>query len=147
MGSRPKLVDFHAHFLTPEVMRESAPRWLLSGFGTRPFQPPQEGSPRARQTAAMLDPALQLAEMDSRGVDVHVVSAATAVQGTDWAEPERQAELERTNNDTAARWVEHAPDRFVGTMTLPLRDVALALAELERAVDELGLHAVNLPAQ
>ena len=147
MNARPRVIDFHAHFLTPEVLRESAPRWILSGFGTRPFAPPEPGSPRARQTAAMLDPALQLAEMDERGIDVHVVSAATAVQGTDWAEPERQAELERLNNETAARFVAHAPDRFVGTFTLPLRDVGLALRELERAVDELGLRVANLPAQ
>src|SRR3954468_15515492 len=147
MGSSSKLADFHAHFLTPAVMREAAPRWILSGFGTRPFSPPEPGSPRARQTAAMFEPALQLAEMDARGIDVHVVSAATAVQGTDWAEPEHQAELERLNNDNAARWAAHAPDRFVGTFTLPLRDTQLALAELERAVDELGLRVANLPAQ
>src|SRR3954466_8769059 len=99
MGSSSKLVDFHAHFLTPEVMREAAPRWILSGFGTRPFAPPEAGSPRARQTAAMLDPALQLAEMDVRGIDVFALSAATAVQGTDWAESAHQAELERRNNE------------------------------------------------
>jgi len=95
----------------------------------------------------MFDPSLQLTEMDERGIDVHVVSAATAVQGTDWAEPARQAELERLNNDTAARWVAHAPGRFVGSFTLPLRDTDLALSELERAVDELGLRVANLPAQ
>src|SRR3954471_17693366 len=147
MNARPRVVDFHAHFLTPEVMREAAPRWILSGFGTRPFEPPEPGSPRARQTAAMFDPALQLAEMDERGIDVHVISAATAVQGTDWAEPAHQAELERLNNDNVARWVAHAPARFVGTSTLPLRDTNLALADLASAVDELGLRVANLPAQ
>ena len=44
MGSSSKLVDFHAHFLTPEVMREAAPRWILSGFGTRP----PNGAPLSR---------------------------------------------------------------------------------------------------
>ncbi len=147
MTSRTPVVDFHAHFLQPEVMREAAPRWILGSFGTRPFTPPEPGSPRALQTAAMFEPARQLAEMDERGIDLHVVSAATAVQGTDWAEPDHQAELERLNNDTAARWVAHAPGRFVGTFTLPLRDVDLALLELDRAVDELGLSVANLPAQ
>lgn len=141
------VVDFHAHFVQPDVMRASAPRWILSGFGTRPFEPPAPGSPRALQTAKMLDPGLQLADMDARGIDVHVVSASTVVQGTGWAEPAEQAELERRVNDEAARWVAHAPERFVGSFTLPLRDVELALAELDRAVDELGLRVANLPAQ
>jgi aminocarboxymuconate-semialdehyde decarboxylase len=140
-------IDVHAHFLHPEVMRESAPRWILSGFGARPFEPPPPGSPRALQTAKMLDPEQQLADMDARGIDVHVLSASTVVQGTAWAEPAHQAELERKANDEAARWVAHAPERFVGSFTLPLRDVDLALQELERAVDELGLRVANLPAQ
>ena len=141
------VVDFHAHFLQADVMRESAPRWILGGFGTRPFAPPPIGSPRALQTARMFDPALQLTDMDARGIDVHVVSAATAVQGTDWAEPEHQATLEQRSNDEAARWVAYAPERFVGAFTLPLRDITRALRELDRAVDELGLRVANLPAQ
>ncbi len=141
------VVDFHAHFLQADVMRESAPRWILGGFGTRPFAPPPIGSPRALQTARMFDPALQLTDMDARGIDVHVISAATAVQGTDWAEPEHQAALEQRSNDEAARWVAYAPERFVGAFTLPLRDITRALRELDRAVDELGLRVANLPAQ
>ncbi len=141
------VVDFHTHFLQPEVLRQSAERWILSGFGTRPFEPPPPGSPRALQTEKMLDPAEQLEDMGARGIDVHVLSSSTVVQGTAWAEPELQAELERKVNDEAARWVAHAPERFVGSFTLPLRDVGLALRELGRAVDDLGLRVANLPAQ
>jgi aminocarboxymuconate-semialdehyde decarboxylase len=140
------IVDVHTHFLDPAVMRESAPRWILSGFGAHPFEPPPPDSPRARQTAKMIDPALHLADLDALGVDVHVLSASTVVQGTAWAEPEQQALLERQTNDTCARWVAGAPDRFVGSFTLPLRDDALALAELERATGELRLRVANLPA-
>jgi aminocarboxymuconate-semialdehyde decarboxylase len=140
-------IDVHAHFVHPDVMRESAPRWILSGFGAQPFEPPPPGSPRARQTAKMLDPRAQLEDMDARRIDVHLLSASTVVQGTGWADPAHQAELERRVNDEAARWVAHAPDRFVGSFTLPLRDVGLALRELERAVDELALRVANLPAQ
>lgn len=141
------VVDFHAHFLQADVMRTCAPHWILSGFGARPFEPPPPGSPRALQTERMLDPALALADMDARGIDVHVVSSSTVVQGTGWAKPALQAELERRVNDEAARWVAGAPDRFVGSFTLPLRDIDLALEELERATGELGLRVANLPAQ
>ena len=141
------VVDFHAHFLAREVMVECAPHSVLTGFGAHPFEPPPPGSPRALQTAKMLDPALQLADMDARGIDVHVISASSILQYTGWAEPEHQAELERGSNDEAARWVGAAPDRFVGGFTLPLRDVGLALRELVRAVDELGLRVACLPSQ
>ncbi len=96
----------------------------------------------------MFDPALQLADMDARGIDVHVVSAATAVQGTDWAEPAHQAALEQRSNDEAARvgrLCTGAVRRRVHTPAPRYR--RLALRELDRAVDELGLRVANLPAQ
>jgi aminocarboxymuconate-semialdehyde decarboxylase len=141
------VIDLHTHFLEPVVMRESAPRWVLGAFGTREFAPPPPDSAQGQATRKMFDPAEHVADMDRNGIDRHVVSAATAVQGTDWAEPQHQAELERRNNDQAARWAAHAPDRLVGSFTLPLADVELALRELERATDELGLKVANLPAQ
>ncbi len=140
-------IDLHTHFLEPGVMRESAPRWVLSGFGTHAFAPPPPDSVQGQATRKMFDPAEHIADMDRLGVDRHVVSAATAVQGTDWAEPEQQAELERRNNDEAARWAAYAPARLIGSFTLPLSDTGLALRELERATDQLGLGVANLPAQ
>ena len=127
------VVDFHTHFLQPEVMMRSAPNGVLTGFGARPFEPLEPDSPRARQTAKMFDTSAVLADMDARGIDVHVLSSSTIVQGTGWAQPAEQAQLEAKVNDEAARWVALAPQRFVGSFTLPLRDIDLALAELERA--------------
>lgn len=141
------VIDFHTHFLEPEVMRECAPRWILSGFGARPFVPPPPESNAGQATPKMLQAHLHLADMEAAGIDRHVVSAATAVQGTDWAEPELQAQLERLNNDQAARWQAAFPDRLIGSFTLPLADIDLALQELERATGELSLRVANLPAQ
>ena len=140
------VVDFHTHFLQPEVMMRSAPNGVLTGFGARPFEPLEPDSPRARQTAKMFDTSQVLADMDARGIDVHVLSSSTIVQGTGWAQPAEQAQLEAKVNDEAARWVALAPQRFVGSFTLPLRDIDLALAELERATGELSLRVANLPA-
>jgi aminocarboxymuconate-semialdehyde decarboxylase len=128
-------------------MQEAAPHWVLSGFGTRPFERPAPNSERAQQTTKMLDPALVLPDLGQRGIDAHVLSASTVVAGTAWAEPEHQAELERRVNDACATWVASNPAHFIGTFTLPLRDDRLALAELERATGELGLRIAHLPAQ
>jgi aminocarboxymuconate-semialdehyde decarboxylase len=42
--------------------------------------------------------------------------------------------------------VRRHPTRFIGTATLPMQDIALACAELRRAVFELNAKAVMLPA-
>lgn len=135
------VVDFHVHVLQPEVQRRTGNRTVLGGWGTRGSGPDRQGS----RTRGMLDPELQLAAMDRRGVDVHVLSASLVAQYTGWAEPPEQAELERLSNDQIAAWVEAHPDRFVGLATLPLKDTELALSELHRCVD-LGFRGVNLPA-
>lgn len=93
----------------------------------------------------MVDAGLQLADMDRRGVDVHVLSASLIVQNTLWAEPSEQAELERLSNDQIAAWVAAHPHRFAGLATLPLKDTDLALSELARCA-ELGFGGVNFPA-
>jgi aminocarboxymuconate-semialdehyde decarboxylase len=141
------VIDFHTHFVQPEVVARSAPHSVLTGFGARPFEPPPASSMRGKQTALMADPMAVLADMEARGVDVHVLSASTVVQPIGWTDATEQAELARKTNDEAARWVDVAPRRFVGSFTLPLGDVDLALIELERANSQLGLRVANLPAQ
>jgi aminocarboxymuconate-semialdehyde decarboxylase len=42
---------------------------------------------------------------------------------------------------------QHPRPQLVGSLTLPLQDLELALGELERAHHELGLRVVQLPAQ
>ena len=140
------IIDFHTHFAEPTVMAECMPRSVLAGFGRREFAPPPDSS-RGAQLAKMLEPSAVLEDMDARGIDIHVLSSSTVIQYTSWAEPPLQAELERRVNDAAARWVAGAPKRFVGSFTLPLRDVALAMRELQRATGELNLRLANLPAQ
>jgi aminocarboxymuconate-semialdehyde decarboxylase len=94
----------------------------------------------------MLDPELRLADMDARGIDVQLLSSITVMQYTGWAEPSLQLELESRVNNAIAALCRTSPDRFIGTFTLPLRDLSLAMGELDRATEELGLEVANLPA-
>jgi len=87
----------------------------------------------------MLDPEQRLADMDERGIDIQVLSSSTVMQYTAWAEPPLQLELEARVNDAIAALCLKHPDRFVGSFTLPVRDIDLAVGETQRAVQELGL--------
>jgi predicted TIM-barrel fold metal-dependent hydrolase len=142
----PEKIDFHAHFLEPSVLHECGPRSVASGFGARPVEPPP-GSRFAEIHAKMLDPDLQVADLDRLGIDRSVISASLVVAGTAWAEPEHALELNGRLNDTAAEWVARHPTRLIGSFSLPLQNLELALGELERAVDRLGLRVANLPVQ
>ena len=76
-------------------------------------------------------------EMDQNGVEMMILSLnAPAVQ----AIPDRQRanEVAKKSNDMLAEWVQRNPGRFSGFAALPLQDVDLACAEMERCVNELG---------
>jgi aminocarboxymuconate-semialdehyde decarboxylase len=141
------VIDFHAHVLEPQVLARTLPNSVFGAFGARPEAArPEPGSRMALAHERMLDVGLRLADMDERGVDVQVLSSSTVMQYTAWADPELQLELEQRVNDAIAELCRSYPDRFVGSFTLPLRDVDLAVGETERAVRELGLRVANLPA-
>jgi aminocarboxymuconate-semialdehyde decarboxylase len=57
-------------------------------------------------------------------------------------EPDDAIALDRLGNDRVAEAVAKHPDRLVGLGSLPLHEVALAAAELERCVRDLGLRGV-----
>jgi aminocarboxymuconate-semialdehyde decarboxylase len=139
------IVDVHAHLLDPHALEVAGPHGAASGFGARPHIPPP-GTRFAEINAVMLDPARQVAAMDERGVDVHLVSAILAVTPTGWATPEVALDLNRRYNDRIADAVRDHPTRLIGAFTVPLQDLDLALAELARAHDELGLGVIQLPA-
>ena len=80
--------------------------------------------------------ALRLADMDSGGIDLQVIShVAPAAQGLAGAEGLACA---REANDQLAAAVRAYPDRFAGLATLPTADPQAAADELERATGELG---------
>jgi aminocarboxymuconate-semialdehyde decarboxylase len=143
----PRTIDFHAHVLEPHVFARTLPNSVFGAFGAHPEAARSEpGSRMAVAHERMLDPEKRLADMDERGVDVQVLSSIMVMQYTAWADPPLQLELEARVNDAIAALCVTYPERFVGSFTLPLRDVGLSLGETERAVRELDLRVVNLPA-
>jgi len=80
----------------------------------------------------------RLPEMDDAGIDMQVLSHTGPGLQVD-IEPELARENARFVNDHVAKIVSEHPDRFRGFAVLPLQDPAAAVAELERAVTQLGL--------
>jgi aminocarboxymuconate-semialdehyde decarboxylase len=141
----PQVIDFHAHVLEEECLRQAQGKTVLSGYGANPASVTRAANDVTRQK--MLDPQLHVADMARMGVDRNVISVSTVIQGTSWAHPQTDLRLNQRSNDRVAEWCAQHPDRFVGSFTLPLQDVELSLAELDRAVDQLGLRVANLCAQ
>jgi aminocarboxymuconate-semialdehyde decarboxylase len=136
----PVCIDCHAHFLDPQVLDAAEPFSPSNGFGK--FRFPRE-APMMRK---MFDPRLQIEDMDKRGIDRSVITSAAVIEGLSFAKGEQAAALNRRVNEVAADWVARHPKRFIGSFVLPLADLDLAAAELDRSYRN-GLKVANLPAQ
>jgi aminocarboxymuconate-semialdehyde decarboxylase len=139
---KPVVIDVHAHILVPEVMKVTYEQSQYAhrvagpgGSGPAPSMP----EPLLRR---MTEVPLRLAQMDETGVDIQVISPSIMQQCTYGLPPERALELERLGNDAVAEAVARHPDRLVGLGSVPLQDVALSTAELQRCLRELRLRGV-----
>jgi aminocarboxymuconate-semialdehyde decarboxylase len=89
------------------------------------------------------DPARRLEDCDRHGVDVQVLSTVP-VMFCYGARPEHAHDLARLLNDHLAGVVRRYPRRFAGLGTLPMQAPDLAVRELERCVQDLGLRGVEV---
>jgi aminocarboxymuconate-semialdehyde decarboxylase len=141
-------IDIHAH-LTPQcfwratenggdwhsIKREKDARGTevaLVGKGR------QSLPPRARWT-----PEERLADMDSLGVDVHVVSTYVGFYNYQLDTAVALA-TSKAINDEIAGMTRQWPQRFAGLGTVPMQDVKVAVSELERCMTQLGLKGVEI---
>ena len=83
-------------------------------------------------------PDERIADMDSLGVDVHVLTTWVGLYNHH-LDADVCIATSRDCNDDVAQLVKSHPDRFAGLATLPMQDVKAAIAELERSMGELGL--------
>jgi aminocarboxymuconate-semialdehyde decarboxylase len=144
----PLRIDLHTHIL-PERWPDLAQRYGCGGFVQLEHHEPG----RARMEidgrcfrvieSNCWSPERRLEECDRDGVDVQVLSTVP-VMFSYWAEPEHALDLARLLNDHIAGVVERYPTRFVGLGTIPLQSPDLAVRELERCVEQLGLAGVQI---
>jgi aminocarboxymuconate-semialdehyde decarboxylase len=140
-------IDIHCHIVTPEA------ELLVKDL----FTPEKEPFFRfataetlrinqqlfARLRPKLTDPQERLKDMDRMGIAIQALSPGPN-QFYYWTDGELGGKLARLQNDRVAELVRSHPDRFVGMGTLPLQDMQKALRELERIVQELGFHAIEI---
>lgn len=125
-------IDIHAHISPEGYIRavEQGEEWYgISGMSHQFHQ----AVPRTMWT-----PEQRLADMDSLGVDVHVLSTNAVFYSYD-RDANTVAAMDRECNDYVSQLTRDHPDRFAGLANLPMQDVAAAATELERAMTQLGM--------
>ena len=141
-------VDLHAHGLQPAVQALIAgePGNLRqSELDLRSFGAESSAVNRAqlaRLGPLLVDPAQRLAAMDRAGVDVQLVSPMPLYHS--WAGEPLARRITALTNEGIGGLVASHPDRLRGLGTVPLQHPELAVAELDRAVSELGLAGVQI---
>ena len=80
----------------------------------------------------------RIREMDENGIDIMILSLnSPAVQAI--CDAQKALDTARVANDKLAEAIEKKNNRFRGFAALPMQDPEMAIAELRRAVLELGL--------
>lgn len=89
------------------------------------------------------DEKARIKDMDATGVSMQVLSTIPVLFNY-WAKPQDGLETSRFLNDHIAGIVAKDSDRFTGIGTIPLQDVDLAIGEMERCVQELNMHGLEI---
>jgi aminocarboxymuconate-semialdehyde decarboxylase len=141
-------IDVHAH-LTPQcfwLATENGGDWhtLKRETDARGMEYALVGGRRqALPPRAKWTPEERLADMDSLGVDVHVVSPYVGFYNYHLP-VEVAGATSAATNDEIAGMIRTWPERFAGLGTLPMQDVKAAIAEMERCMTRLGLKGVEI---
>lgn len=89
------------------------------------------------------DPNERLNDCDHHGVTVQVLSTVPVMFGY-WAKAADTLNLAQLLNDHIASVCREHPNRFVGLGTVPMQDETLAIKELERCMNELGMAGIQI---
>jgi aminocarboxymuconate-semialdehyde decarboxylase len=122
-----RTIDIHAH-LTPHcLLRARSNGTALHGIDPNEF---------ARGRLRDISPEQRIADMDRLGVDVHVVSCEPQMYLYEH-DVSSVAPLHRECNDEVHAMSVAYPDRLSGLAILPMQDIDIAIAELDRCVNDL----------
>ncbi|MFZ4059427.1 MAG: amidohydrolase family protein [Ferruginibacter sp.] len=140
-------IDIHTH-----IMPAQMPNWVQR-FGYGEFIHLEhrnckacmmKGDKMFREVDAnCFDAGVRISEMDETAVGIQVLSTIPVLFNY-WAKAKDTAETSRFFNDHIADTVAKFPQRFIGIGTVPMQDVDLAIAEMERCINELKFPGLQI---
>jgi aminocarboxymuconate-semialdehyde decarboxylase len=143
-GNSTMKIDVHSHFVSEKFAHRLEKRQRF------PYGRTVDGRYRFHccegmvmpMTPAMFDMERKIADMDTLGIDIAVLSLG--VPGPELF-PGRQAdEIARFHNDLLAEIIARQPDRFWGYATLGFGTVDNAMKELDRCINDLKFRGLQL---
>ena len=140
-------IDIHTH-----IMPDKMPNWAKK-FGYGEFVHLEQRNCKACMMKGdkvfrevednCFDVSLRQKEMDETGVTMQVLSTIPVLFNY-WAKPKDGLETSRYLNDHIANSVIKFPERVMGIGTVPLQDVDMAIAEMERCVAALKMPGLEI---
>ena len=145
-----RTIDIHAH-LAPQCLwnaLDGGGEWYGMHYqsGDRDTLVTRPGRAGRVSPKAKFTPEQRLEDMDQSGTDVQVVSIQAQVMGYHLPADAGLSHA-REFNDEVAGMARQWPERFAGMATLPMQDVEASIAELDRAVNTLGLKGAELDTE
>ncbi len=141
------MIDVHAHWKPAEVAdalraRTREPRILRGQDGAEVLKSRMGEEPLAN---AFDDVEFHISRMDRQGVETSVLSLLGSFCWIEAQPPEVSGPLCRRVNDGFSAICQKHPGRFAAFAALPLTDMSVAAAELERVLALPGLIGAQLP--
>ena len=142
------MIDMHAHWRPDELAdalraRTREPRIVRNETGAEVFKVRGHDQPLAE---AFDDADSYLARMDRQGVSMSVLSLLGTSCWIEGQPLELSVPLCRIVNNSLSKICEAHEGRFVAHAALPLMDISVAAAELDRALGLPGMIGAQLPA-
>ncbi|MEC7490448.1 MAG: amidohydrolase family protein [Pseudomonadota bacterium] len=140
-------IDIHCHVHIPEAAEIAEPHFtpdmepaiLFANEMTRDINMKQN----VDRTPHLTTVDHRLIDMDNMGIDLQTI-IPPPFQAYYWLAPEIGIKASEIINNGLAEIVNDIPDRFVAFGNIPLQDVDMAIAELERGVNKLGLKGFQI---
>ena len=126
-------IDIHAH-ISPESCFDA----MRQGKDWYGITPEQIFNGHKYNPRTMWTPEQRINDMNSLGVDVHVLSTGAFFYFYD-RDPKQISAMNVECNDYVSQLTKDHPDRFAGLANLPMQDVKASVVELERSMTQLGL--------
>lgn len=141
------VIDADAHVTeSAEALRQylkeenrARPLWTTSSWDM------DFGGTVGKKNEKNLHPQTQLRDMDADGIDVQVIYPSRALSLNDEKQSNLAIDVARAYNDWLAEFCATNPKRLKGVAVVALQDVAAAIAEARRAIEELGHVGIMMP--